>query len=95
LRQTGFKAAARDFSMFEQLLAAEVLRRIRAKEGRPFRAVLARERTWLGPIGRAPQDSRFGMIPQHWVDQRSVHTGLIDGGDRLLRRGRTASGVSF
>jgi hypothetical protein len=29
LRQTGFKAAARDFSMFEQLLAAEVLRRIR------------------------------------------------------------------
>src|SRR5438874_337535 len=36
------------------------LLQIKPEEGRPFRAVPARERTWLGPIGRAPHELTFG-----------------------------------
>src|SRR6266446_2653800 len=37
------------------------LSQVKPEEGRPFRAVLARERTWLGPIGRAPHELTFGI----------------------------------
>src|SRR5271166_1909897 len=37
------------------------LSQIITEEGRHFQAVLARERTWLGPIGRAPHERTFGI----------------------------------
>src|SRR5437660_11880101 len=37
------------------------LSQIKPDEGHPFRAVLARDRTWLGAIGCAPHELTFGI----------------------------------